>query len=108
MLIQLILLLAGFGLFAFVMAHQFPEHDYYFLDAYMDKGILLYDNKEYAQALQTFQLAAKISPTFADAYYWQGKVQEAMNKKQEAKQNYERAYSLDKSLIEAKSAAEKL
>jgi tetratricopeptide (TPR) repeat protein len=88
--------------------NQAIQHDYYFLDAYMDKGTLLYDHKDYAQALQTFRLAAKISPTFADAYYWQGKTQEALGKRLEAKQNYERAYSLDNSLTEAKIAAEKL
>jgi tetratricopeptide (TPR) repeat protein len=87
---------------------QAIQHDYYFLDAYMEKGTLLYDNKDYQQALNTFQLAARVSPTFADAYYWQGKVQEAIGKKQEAKQNYQRAYSLDKSLTEAKTAADKL
>ncbi|MCU7550048.1 tetratricopeptide repeat protein [Chitinophagaceae bacterium LB-8] len=88
--------------------NQAIQHDYYFIDAYMDKGSLLYDSKDYPQALKTFQLAAKVTPTFADAYYWQGKTEEAMGKKQEAKQNYQRAYSLDKSLVEAKTAAEKL
>jgi tetratricopeptide (TPR) repeat protein len=88
--------------------NQAIQHNYYFLDAYMEKGTLLYDNKDYMQALKTFQLAAKVSPTFADAYYWQGKALEAMGKKQEAKENYQRAYSLDKSLTEAKAAAEKL
>lgn len=87
---------------------QAIQHNYYFLDAYMDKGTLLYDRKDYKQALNTFQLAARVSPTFADAYYWQGKTQEAMGNQQEAKQNYQRAYSLDKSLTDAKAAADKL
>jgi tetratricopeptide (TPR) repeat protein len=88
--------------------NQAIQHDYYFLDAYMEKGTMLYDQKDYTQALKTFQLAARVSPMFADAYYWQGKVQEAMGNKQEAKQNYQRAYSLDRSLTEAKTAADKL
>ena len=93
---------------ALLFFNQAIQHNYYFLDAYMDKGILLYDQKDYTQALKTFQLAARVSPTFADAYYWQGKTQEAMGNQQEAKQNYQRAYSLDKSMTEAKAAADKL
>ncbi len=98
----------GNSIQALDLFNQAIQHDYYFLDAYMEKGTLFYDNKDYIQALKTFQLAARVSPTFADAYYWQGKTQEAMGKKLEAKQNYQRAYSLDKSLTEAKTAAEKL
>jgi tetratricopeptide (TPR) repeat protein len=83
-------------------------HDYYFLDAYMDKGTVLYDSKNYAAALKTFQLAATITPTYAEAYYWMGKTQEAMGSKTEAKLNYERAYGLDKEMKEAKEAADRL
>lgn len=84
------------------------QQDYNFLDAYMEKGRLLFDGKRYAEALKTFQLPVTISPTYADAYYWMGRCQEALNQKSEAKQNYQRAYSLDKTLNEAKAAAEKL
>ena len=84
------------------------QHDYYFLDAYMEKGQLYYNNKQYAEALKTFQLATTVTPTFADAYYWLGKTKEAMGDKKEAKLDYQRAYGLDKSLTEAKQAADKL
>jgi tetratricopeptide (TPR) repeat protein len=84
------------------------QQDYNFLDAYMEKGRLLFDQKKYAAALQTFGLPVTISPTYADAYYWMGRCQEALNAKAEAKQNYQLAYSLDKTLTEAKEAAEKL
>lgn len=84
------------------------QQDYNFLDAYMDKGRLLYNQKKYEAALKTFSLPATITPTYADAYYWMGRSQEALNQKAEAKQNYQRAYSLDKSLTEAQAAAQKL
>jgi tetratricopeptide (TPR) repeat protein len=84
------------------------QHNYYFLDAYMEKGEILYSQKKYNEALQTFSLAITVSPTFADAYYWMGKTQEALNQKAEAKLSYQRAYGLDKSLTEAKAAAAKL
>ena len=84
------------------------QSDYSFLDAYMDKGQVLYDQKKYAEAINVFQLALKVSATYADAYYWLGKSQEAMGKKEDAVLNYQRAYGLDKSLSEAKEAADRL
>ena len=84
------------------------QFDYSFLDAYMDKGQVLYDEKKYAEATNVFQLALKVSAAYADAYYWLGKCQEAVGKKEDARLNYQRAYGLDKSLIEAKEAAERL
>jgi tetratricopeptide (TPR) repeat protein len=84
------------------------QFDYSFLDAYMDKGQVLYDQKKYAEAINVFQLALKVSATYADAYYWLGKSQEAMGKKEDAVLNYQRAYGLDKSLSEAKEAADRL
>jgi TolA-binding protein len=53
-------------------------------------------------------LAAKVSPTYAEAYYWMGKTKEAMGKNTEAKSDYQRAYGLDKTLTEAKQAADRL
>lgn len=83
-------------------------HDFYFMDAYMDKGVLLYEQKKYSEANQTFALALRITPTYADAYYWMARSQEAQNNKAEAKLNYQRAYALDKNLTEAKQRADQL
>jgi tetratricopeptide (TPR) repeat protein len=84
------------------------EFDYTFLDAYMEKGKIFYDKKKYDEAAKIFQLALSVSATYADGYYWLGKCQEALGQKEEAKLNYERAYGLDKSLTDAKDAANKL
>ena len=84
------------------------RRDYYFLDAYMDKGQTLYDQKNYKAALSVFNLAATITPTYADAYFWMGKTKEALGNKAEAKLDYQRAYGLDKTMTEAKESAEKL
>lgn len=80
------------------------QHDHNFLDAYMDKGNLLYNMKDYQRALETFNRATTVSPTFAEAYYWTGRAQEALGKKEEARLNYQRAYALDKSLHKAREA----
>lgn len=84
------------------------QHDYNFLDAHMDKGTLQYRQKKFEAALQTFQRALTITPSYADAWLWSGKCREALNQKQEAKLDYQRAYGLDKSLTEAKEAANRL
>ncbi|MFZ9388132.1 MAG: tetratricopeptide repeat protein [Chitinophagaceae bacterium] len=84
------------------------KHDYYFLDGYIEKGSLYYEIKRYPEALAVFNLALTISPKYADTYYWIAKCQEATGKKEEAKLNYQRAYHLDKTLTEAKTAAEKI
>lgn len=82
--------------------------NYNFMDAYRDKGILYYEGKKYSEALKTFQLALTISPATAEFHYWIGKTQQAMGNNQEAKLAYLRAYGLDKSITEAKEAADKL
>jgi tetratricopeptide (TPR) repeat protein len=83
-------------------------HDKYYMNAYIEKGRVLYDQKKFADALKVFQLANSLSNTFPDAYFWIGKSQEALGQKEEALLNYQRAYSLDKTFTEAKEAIDKL
>lgn len=87
---------------------QAIAHDYYFLDAYIEKAGALYEMKKYTEAKTVLDLCLQVSPKFPDAYYWTAKCQEAMGNTKEAKLNYERAYSLDSKMVEAKQAAEKL
>ncbi len=90
---------------------QFDEairRDYNFLDAHMEKGVLLYNGQQLEAAQKTFNLAITISPAYADAHYWLGKVAEAQGRKAAAKTHYSHAYSLDKTLTDAKSAADRL
>lgn len=81
---------------------------YTYVVAYLEKGFIYYDSKQYAEALKIFQLAASVSNAYADAYYWQAKCYEAMNNKTEAITNYSKALSLDKNLTEAATALQRL
>lgn len=83
-------------------------HDYNFLEAHLEKGAIYYERKEYEEAMKVFNLLLTISPKYAYSYYWIGKCQEATGKKEEAKLNYQRAYSLDNNLTEAREAAERI
>ncbi len=79
-----------------------------FLDAHLDKGQLLFNNRRYDDALKTFAIGQKLSVSEPLFYLWIAKTQEAMGSREDAKANYERAYVLDKTLTEAKEAAERL
>lgn len=90
---------------------QFEEcirRDWKFTDAHIEKGIVYFEKKDYKQALEVFKLAATVSNTYADTYYWMGKCYEALKSKEEAIQHYERAYSLDPELVEARDAIKRL
>ena len=82
--------------------------DFNFLDAYLDKGQILFGQKKYEAALKTFALGQKFAPSTGEFYFWVAKCQEALGNKADAKANYERAFALSPSLTEAKTAAEKL
>ena len=82
--------------------------DYTFLDAYMEKGRILYKQANYKEAIDVYDLAIRVSNRFADAHFWKGKCQEAIGEKEEAKISYQRAYAFDKSLTEAKEAADRI
>ena len=84
------------------------KQDHRYLNAYIEKGKILLDQKKTTEALKTFELANTITPSFPDAWYWMGRCQEIMGDKSEAKQNYEKAYELDNTFTEAKDAAEKI
>lgn len=74
------------------------KSDYTFLDAYVEKGLLLYDSKDYKAALAVFEQTIQVSNTFAEGYYNAGRCEEALGNKEEAKLYYEKAHGLDKNL----------
>jgi tetratricopeptide (TPR) repeat protein len=66
--------------------------NYTYLDAYIEKGIIQHDRKQYAEALKTFQQALKVSSSTAEIYFWISKCHEGLGNKAEAedwKKKYE-------------------
>lgn len=82
--------------------------DYRYYEAYMEKGFILYDRKNYQQAATIFATIIPLNPQYADAYYWVAKCNEAMGKKEEAILHYEQALRFDTSIKEAAIALQKL
>lgn len=76
-------------------------NNYTFIDAYMEKGFVLYDAKKFDDALSIFSKASSISFTFADAFYWQGKCFEAKGDKSKAIEQYQQALKLDNNFQQA-------
>ena len=84
------------------------KKDYTFLDAYMEKGRIFYKQNKCEEAIKVYNLAITVSNSFADAHLWKGKCQEALGQKDEARISYQRAYAFDKTLTEAKDAADRI
>ncbi|GEO08440.1 tetratricopeptide repeat protein [Segetibacter aerophilus] len=82
--------------------------NYTLMEAYMEKGFIYYDSKNYPKALNVFETALSVNKTYADAYYWKAKCNEAIGNKQEALIDYKRSLGLDKQLKEAAEAVKRL
>lgn len=89
---------------AITMFDKSIANDWTFINAYTDKGVILFKEKKYAEAQKVFELSISVSTTYADAYYWIGRCQEVMGDKNSAILNYKKAISLDKNFEEAKQA----
>ena len=82
--------------------------NYSLMDIYIEKGALLYDIKQYPEALKVFNTAVTINNTYALGYYWKAKCEEALGQKAAAATNYEKALSLDKDLTEAQQGLKRV
>lgn len=87
---------------------QCINNNYTYMEAYMEKGFVLYDAKKYKEAEQVFDRAITVNNLYADAYYWKAKTLEAIGNKQDAVINYQRSLGLDKTLKEAREALKRL
>jgi tetratricopeptide (TPR) repeat protein len=76
--------------------------------AYREKGIALYQEKKYEEAIKVLSRGVTLQNNFDEGYYWMGKCYEKLNKKDEAIQSYQNALLYDKDFIEARKALERL
>lgn len=93
---------------AIKMFDESITHDWTFVEAYTDKGVILFKQKKYEEAKKVFELSLKASNTYPDAYYWLGQCEEALSKKKEAEAYYRKAISLDRNFEEAKNALKRV
>jgi tetratricopeptide (TPR) repeat protein len=69
---------------AIVIFDSIISTNYTYLDAYIEKGIIQHDKKQYAEALRTFQQALKVNSNTAEIYFWISKCHEGMGNTAEA------------------------
>jgi len=84
------------------------RRDWKFTDAHLEKGIALFKQKNYEEAMKTFRMSVEVSNTYPDGYYWIGRCYEIAGNREEAISYYQRALSLDKDFSEAGEAIKRL
>ena len=75
--------------------------NYTFMDAFIEKAIVLYEMKKYDDALSTLDKAQAIRPADAEVYLWKGKCQQASGYRAEAMDDYRKCLGLDPGMKEA-------
>ena len=81
---------------AIALFDQAQKRDIHFMEAYIEKGALLFEMKKIPEARNVFMLALNVSPDYPDTYYWLGKCDEAEGKNADDKLNFEKAKSLER------------
>lgn len=84
------------------------EQNYTLMPAYIEKGIVYFDHKDYPKALEVFRFASQVNHLYADAYYYMGRSYEMMGQKDSAVLRFKQSYSLDNSVVEAQDALKRL
>jgi len=83
-------------------------NNYTYMVAYIEKGLVYFDNKQYDEALKVFEFAATVDNLYADAYYYQARCYEMTGKKDLAVEKFHQSLSIDKTLAEAHAGLKRL
>ncbi|MFT4202725.1 MAG: tetratricopeptide repeat protein [Chitinophagaceae bacterium] len=84
------------------------NQDYTLMPAYIEKGLVYFDRKNYPRALDIFRFASQVNHLYADAYYYMARSYEMMGQKDSAILRFQQAYSLDNSMEEATAGLKRL
>ncbi len=81
---------------------------YTYMEAYIEKGLVYFDRQQYNKALSIFELASTVNNLYADAYYYQARCYEMMNKKDSAVLLFKESLQLDPTSDEARTRLKQL
>jgi tetratricopeptide (TPR) repeat protein len=70
-------------------------NNYTYMPAYIEKGMVYFDNRQYNQALNVFQFASTVDALNSDPYYWEGRCYEKMNIKDSAILRFKQSLHLE-------------
>ena len=82
--------------------------NYTYMESYIEKGLVYFDQRNYHKALEVFNFAAKVNNLYPDAYYYQARCYEMMNQKDSAILRFKQSLSLDPNLKESKAGLTRL
>jgi len=88
--------------------NQCIANNYSYMEAYMEKGFIYFDQHKTKEALMVFQTVITLKNNYADGYYWMAKCYELLANKAAAIDYYQKALTLDNSIIEAADAITRL
>ena len=83
-------------------------NNYTYMEAYIEKGLVYFDQQQYQKALNVFQFASTVNNLYADAYYYMARCYEMMNKKDSAVLRFQQSLQLDPTLDEARAHLKRL
>ncbi len=83
-------------------------NDFTYMEAYIEKGLVYFDEKNYTKALQVFQFASTVDKLFPDSYYYMARCYEMMGVKDSAVLRFKQSLSLDKTMNEAHEGLKRL
>lgn len=81
---------------AFKFFDECIANDYTYMEAYIEKGLLYFDNKQYREALNVFSFASTVNALDPDPYYWMGRCYEMLNVKDTAILRFKQSLNLNK------------
>jgi len=70
-------------------------NNYTYMPAYIEKGVVYFDNKQYNEALNVFRFASTVNALDSDPYYWEGRCYEKMNIKDSAILRFKQSLHLE-------------
>jgi tetratricopeptide (TPR) repeat protein len=82
-------------------------NNYTYMEAYIEKGLVYFDEQQYQKALDVFQFASTVNNLYADAYYYMARCYEMMNKKDSAVLRFKQSLQLDPTMDEAREHLKK-
>lgn len=83
-------------------------NNYTYMEAYIEKGLVYFDQHQYQKALDIFRFASSVNNLYADAYYYMARCYEMMNNKDSAVLRFKQSLQLDPTMIEAKEHLKQL
>jgi tetratricopeptide (TPR) repeat protein len=70
-------------------------NNYTYMPAYIEKGMVYFDNRQYNKALNVFQFASTVDALASDPYYWEGRCYEKMNMRDSAVLRFKQSLHLE-------------